>query len=91
LIWATQVLESLAQEGISSRTEVACAAMAGRAECAMLNKGPFIREALSFRGGVLHHMQARFVGYECRAWSVDRAFVRQSWKFKPSERNLLNV
>ena len=58
VIWATQVLESLAQEGMSSRAEVTDAAMASRAECVMLNKGPFIREALSFLGGVLHRMQA---------------------------------
>jgi pyruvate kinase len=58
VIWATQVLESLAQQGLSSRAEVTDAAMAGRAECVMLNKGPFIREALSFLGDVLHRMQA---------------------------------
>lgn len=58
VIWATQVLESLAREGLSSRAEVTDAAMAGRAECVMLNKGPYIREALVFLGGVLHRMQA---------------------------------
>lgn len=58
VIWATQVLESLAQKGMSSRAEVTDAAMSSRAECVMLNKGPFIREALYFLGGVLHRMQA---------------------------------
>jgi pyruvate kinase len=58
VIWATQVLESLAQGGVYSRAEVTDAAMASRAECVMLNKGPFIRETLSFLGGVLHRMQA---------------------------------
>jgi pyruvate kinase len=58
VIWATQVLESLAQKGMSSRAEVTDAAMSGRAECVMLNKGPFILEALSFLGDVLHRMQA---------------------------------
>jgi pyruvate kinase len=58
VIWATQVLESLAQQGLSSRAEVTDAAMSGRAECVMLNKGPFIGEALSFLGQVLHRMQA---------------------------------
>jgi pyruvate kinase len=58
VIWATQVLESLAQEGMSSRAEVTDAAMSGRAECVMLNKGPYIGEALSFLGNVLHRMQA---------------------------------
>ena len=58
VIWATQVLESLAKGGMSSRGEVTDAAMAGRAECVMLNKGPFIRETLAFLGAVLHRMQA---------------------------------
>ena len=58
VIWATQVLESLAKGGMSSRGEVTDAAMAGRAECVMLNKGPFIRETLAFLWVVLHRMQA---------------------------------
>ena len=58
VIWATQVLESLAQGNVYSRAEVTDAAMASRAECVMLNKGPYIRETLSFLGGVLHRMQA---------------------------------
>ena len=40
VIWATQVLETLAKEGIPSRAEITDAAMAERAECVMLNKGP---------------------------------------------------
>lgn len=58
VIWATQVLESLAKTGLSSRAEVTDAAMSGRAECVMLNKGPFIREAVVFLAAVLHRMQA---------------------------------
>jgi len=56
VIWATQVLESLAKGGLPSRAEVTDAAMAGRAECVMLNKGPFIREALCFLTDVLGRM-----------------------------------
>jgi pyruvate kinase len=40
VIWATQVLESLAKRRLPSRAEVTDAAMSGRAECVMLNKGP---------------------------------------------------
>ncbi len=40
VIWATQVLESLARDGMPSRAEVTDAAMGVRAECVMLNKGP---------------------------------------------------
>lgn len=46
IIWATQVLENLLKEGLASRAEITDAAMSVRAECVMLNKGPFIREAL---------------------------------------------
>ena len=57
VIWATQVLESLAQSGLPTRAEVTDAAMAGRAECVMLNKGPYIDAAISFLDDVLSRMQ----------------------------------
>ena len=47
VIWATQVLERLAKEGLPTRAEVTDAAMANRAECVMLNKGPYILDVLS--------------------------------------------
>ncbi|HQR52954.1 MAG TPA: pyruvate kinase [Burkholderiales bacterium] len=58
VIWATQVLESLAKGGLPSRAEVTDAAMASRAECVMLNKGPYIRETLRFLTDVLQRMQS---------------------------------
>jgi pyruvate kinase len=58
VIWATQVLESLAKTGIASRAEVTDAAMSERAECVMLNKGPFIREAVHTLDNILQRMQA---------------------------------
>ncbi len=58
VIWATQVLDTLAKRGSSSRPEFTDAAMAGRAECVMLNKGPFILDALSALQQVLMKMQA---------------------------------
>jgi len=57
VIWATQVLETLAKKGQPSRAEVTDAAMAVRAECVMLNKGPFIIETVEFLDGVLRRMQ----------------------------------
>jgi pyruvate kinase len=57
VIWATQVLESLAKGGMPSRAEVTDAAMGSRAECVMLNKGPYIREALRFLVDVLRRME----------------------------------
>jgi pyruvate kinase len=58
VIWATQVLETLARTGRPSRAEVTDAAMSARAECVMLNKGPHVAEAVAFLGGVLERMQA---------------------------------
>jgi len=58
VIWATQVLESMAKQGLPSRAEVTDAAMSGRAECVMLNKGAHIVETLQFLSGVLHRMRA---------------------------------
>lgn len=58
VIWATQVLEGLAKTGSPSRAEVTDAAMGVRAECVMLNKGPFIAQAMHFLGDVLNRMRS---------------------------------
>jgi pyruvate kinase len=58
VIWATQVLEGLAKTGSPTRAEVTDAAMSGRAECVMLNKGPHIVRAVEFLSGVLERMDA---------------------------------
>ncbi|MCS7089094.1 MAG: pyruvate kinase [Thermoflexales bacterium] len=58
VIWATQVLESMAKSGAPSRAEVSDAVMSGRAECVMLNKGPYIVEATRFLSNVLERMAA---------------------------------
>jgi pyruvate kinase len=57
VIWATQVLEGLAKTGMPTRAEVTDAAMASRAECVMLNKGPHIVAAVSFLDDVLERMK----------------------------------
>ncbi len=46
VIWATQVLEHLIKKGFPSRGEMTDAAMAARAECVMLNKGPYLMRAI---------------------------------------------
>lgn len=58
VIWATQVLESLAKKGMPSRAEVTDAAMSGRAECVMLNKGPHVLKAVRFLDNVMTRMQS---------------------------------
>lgn len=57
VIWATQVLENLAKEGLPSRSEVTDAAMGVRAECVMLNKGDYIVEAVRCLDNILQRMQ----------------------------------
>ena len=56
VIWATQVLESLAKDGQPSRAEITDAAMSHRAECVMLNKGPYVMEAVHVLDDILHRM-----------------------------------
>ncbi len=57
VIWATQVLESLAKQGSPTRAEITDAAMGHRAECVMLNKGPHIQEALKALDNILRRME----------------------------------
>ncbi len=57
VIWATQVLESLVKRGMPSRGEFTDAAMAERAECVMLNKGPYIEEGIKVLDDVLRRME----------------------------------
>ncbi len=56
VIWATQVLDSFVSEGAPTRAEATDAAMSQRAECVMLNKGPYLAEAVEFLRDVLHRM-----------------------------------
>ena len=58
VIWATQVLETLAKIGMPSRAEISDAAMGNRAECVMLNKGPHIVDAIRVLDNILQRMQA---------------------------------
>ena len=55
-IWATQVLEGLVAKGLSTRGEMTDAAMAARAECVMLNKGPNILAGISALDRILRRM-----------------------------------
>ena len=77
VIWATQVLETLAKTGLPSRAEITDAAMGERAECVMLNKGPHITEAMRTLDDILRRMQAhqskkRPLLRALSAWSVAR-------------------
>jgi pyruvate kinase len=57
VVWATQVLETLAKTGLPSRAEITDAAAGVRAECVMLNKGPHIVDAMRTLDDILRRMQ----------------------------------
>ncbi len=57
VVWATQVLETFVKEGRVARPEMTDAATAGRADCVMLNKGPFIVDGVRMLREILRRMQ----------------------------------
>jgi pyruvate kinase len=57
VIWATQVLETLAKKGMPSRAEVSDVVLAARTQCVMLNKGPHLPAAIRFLADVLKRME----------------------------------
>jgi len=57
VIWATQILENLAQTGLATRAEITDASMSVRAECVMLNKGPYIMETINTLSNILQRME----------------------------------
>ena len=73
VIWATQVLDYFVKKGRMSRAEFTDAAMAERADCVMLNKGPFAAEAVLILDDVL----ARMEGHQAKKTSRLRAL--HSW------------
>jgi pyruvate kinase len=58
VIWATQVLENLAKTGIPTRAEISDVVQGVHAECIMLNKGPFINDAIVLLKNILTRMEA---------------------------------
>jgi pyruvate kinase len=56
VVWATEVLESLRKKGTFVRGEMTDAAMSARAECVMLNKGPYLGESIDVLHGLLMRM-----------------------------------
>jgi pyruvate kinase len=78
VIWATQVLETMSKTGMPSRAEISDASMGERAECVMLNKGPYVTESIRALDDILQRM----AGHQAkkspllralRAWGGDLA------------------
>jgi pyruvate kinase len=74
VIWATQVLEFMAKTGLPSRAEISDAGLGVRAECVMLNKGPYIIQAIRTLDDILqrmagHQAKKRPLLRALKAWS----------------------
>lgn len=57
VIWATQVLDTVAHSGLPTRAEITDAAMSMRAECVMLNKGPYLALATRMLADIIRKME----------------------------------
>jgi pyruvate kinase len=57
VVWATQVLDQMSRTGQPSRPEVSDAVMGARAECVMLNKGPFVVDAVCALDDILRRAE----------------------------------
>jgi pyruvate kinase len=78
VIWATQVLEQLAKTGLPSRAEISDAAMSERAECVMLNKGPYLNDAVTALDNIMgrmaeHYYKKNALLRPLRSWSAASA------------------
>ncbi len=60
VIWATQVLENMAKKGLATRAEISDAILSGRAECVMLNKGPFMTDTIKTLKNILGRMDGHY-------------------------------
>jgi pyruvate kinase len=76
VIWATQVLDTLARTGVASRAEITDAAYGARADCVMLNKGPMIVAAIATLNEILsrmatHHNKKSSLLRRLRTWTPE--------------------
>jgi pyruvate kinase len=76
VIYATQILEGKMKNNLPSRAEVTDAAFAQRADCIMLNKGPYVTDTLKVLKNILKQMHTLFsknrqLFSTCKAWKID--------------------
>ncbi|MBU2946563.1 pyruvate kinase [Zobellia uliginosa] len=57
VIWATQVLENLAKNGLPSRSEITDVVTSLKSECVMVNKGPYMEDVLLLLNTILSNME----------------------------------
>jgi pyruvate kinase len=92
VVWATQVLDDLVKEGLPSRAETTDAAMAQRAECVMLNKGPHVVEAIRFLSDVIgkmsrHQSKKTSLLGALHSWPLDAITIENRPRAAASEPN----
>ena len=77
VIWATQVLETLNKTGYATRSEITDAAMSGRAECVMLNKGKYIVNTIETLDDILTRQQSHVhkKRYIMRPLGIAKTFI----------------
>jgi pyruvate kinase len=80
VIWATQVLEQMAKEGLATRAEISDVSNAAKSECVMLNKGKYILNALDLLDAILLRMEDHIdkKRYTFRSLSIARDFFKSS-------------
>lgn len=75
VIYATQILEGKMKNNLPSRAEVTDAATAQRADCVMLNKGPYVTDTVLILKNILRQMHTLFQKNRqllniCRTWEI---------------------
>lgn len=77
VIYATQILEGKMKNNLPSRAEVTDASLAQRADCVMLNKGPFIVETVIALKSILEqahqlYQKNRQLLNVCKSWKIPK-------------------
>lgn len=75
VIYATQILEGKMKNNLPSRAEVTDAATAQRADCVMLNKGPYVTDTVLVLKNILRQMHTLFQKNRqllstCKTWEI---------------------
>ncbi len=80
VIWATQVLDNLAKTSMPTRAEISDAAHGAQAECVMLNKGPYINDAIKVLKDILIRMEGHAFKRknELRALNVSKRYFKKA-------------
>ncbi|MEA2029096.1 MAG: pyruvate kinase [Campylobacterota bacterium] len=77
VIYATQILEGQMKRNLPTRAEVTDAAFAQRADCIMLNKGPYVVDTVLILKKILRSMHKLFAKNRqllnvCTAWNINK-------------------